>query len=400
MVKRIYDEVHGFIELVDEFKEIVDTPLFQRLRRIKQTSLAYMVYPGATHSRFSHSLGSFSILSRLAEKGNITTDYSIRELRVAALIHDIGQYPFSHAVEGYYIQKNRDQGSNRFLSVFLTSYTEIQDILNDYSINTRKVRDILLGEDDLSVAIDNGVDVDRMDYLIRDSKHTGVALGNIDLDRLTTTIKFQDSMCLVSEKGIHALENFYISRLHMYQAVYYHKTILGYELLLRRIFQDLISECCPELSDVKGIQDMIQGGDFYTWDDEWIYWKLYETLKSEQSPSWLKRLITQFLSRKGPKVVLDLTSYSNRENSGSSIERLLEKRDFLEKVGIPGESIYIFQDKIRILDRNKIAIDTPSGLVELTNYPNTILNTIPSSLTISRLYVDYDYAKKARDALR
>lgn len=303
-------------------------------------------------------------------------------------------------MEGYYIQKNRDQGSNRFLSVFLTSYTEIQDILNDYSINTRKVRDILLGEDDLSVAIDNGVDVDRMDYLIRDSKHTGVALGNIDLDRLTTTIKFQDSMCLVSEKGIHALENFYISRLHMYQAVYYHKTILGYELLLRRIFQDLISECCPELSDVKGIQDMIQGGDFYTWDDEWIYWKLYETLKSEQSPSWLKRLITQFLSRKGPKVVLDLTSYSNRENSGSSIERLLEKRDFLEKVGIPGESIYIFQDKIRILDRNKIAIDTPSGLVELTNYPNTILNTIPSSLTISRLYVDYDYAKKARDALR
>jgi HD superfamily phosphohydrolases len=244
-MKKVYDEIYAYIKLDDREAKIIDMPEFQRLRRIKQTSLAYLVYPGATHTRFSHSLGTFYLTTILSEKFKqlgIITDEESTYLKYSALLHDIGQFPFSHSLEPLYLEKGLSNKDLRYMIISKSPY--FRDFFDKESIDYNKILDILNGNSMISSIINSDVDVDRMDYLVRDSRHTGVQLGNIDLYRLLDTIFYgNNNEIIVQDKGIYSLENFFISRLHMYQAVYYHKTIIGYELMLREIFRT-IHDCC------------------------------------------------------------------------------------------------------------------------------------------------------------
>ncbi|MCY0860383.1 MAG: HD domain-containing protein [Sulfolobaceae archaeon] len=397
-MKKIYDEIHGYIVLNDLEQRIVDTPLFQRLRRIKQTSLAFLVYPGAVHTRFSHSLGTFHLAMKLGNlfvsKG-IITDEELEAIKLAALIHDIGQFPFSHSLEGFYIDRNL---SNEELRNFiLTSSTEIKDILSENGSLYSRILELLrpLGST-LSLIIDSDIDVDRMDYLIRDSRHTGVTLGNIDLDRILDTISYTNEGILISEKGLHSIESFYISRLHMYQAVYYHKTILGYELMLRRIFKDLIEYCCPEFEQPEHLKELIKEDLFSYWDDDWVIGRLYYALMSPDAPDKLKIKIKRFLDRKGPKVVFNFLSY-NDQKPQIDIEEYVNK---LEKAGIPENSIYAVEEKIPIINPDKIYILTKNDEeIPLKQYKFTLLNSIPQSIIIKRIYVDPEFELRAKEVL-
>ncbi|TRM82851.1 phosphohydrolase, partial [Sulfolobus sp. F3] len=261
-MKKIYDEIYGYINLSDKEVKIVDLPEFQRLRRIKQTSLAYLVYPDAMHTRFSHSLGTFHLSSIIGEKfvqmGVITSE-ELKYLKLASLLHDIGQFPFTHSLEPLYIRHGISTRDLRRMIILKSP--NFQEIFDEESIDKEKILDILDGRSIISSIIDSDADVDRMDYLVRDSRHTGVQLGNIDLYRLLDTIFYgSNGEIVIQNKGIYSLENFYISRLHMYQAVYYHKTIIGYELLLREILR-LISECCDySILDPKVIKELVNSG--------------------------------------------------------------------------------------------------------------------------------------------
>ncbi|MEM0173317.1 MAG: HD domain-containing protein, partial [Sulfolobaceae archaeon] len=153
-MKKIFDEIHGYIELTEQERELVDSSLFQRLRRIKQTSLAYLVYPGAMHTRFSHSLGTFHLANRLGlklYKLGIINDEELEYLRIAALLHDIGQLPLSHCIEPYYIPKGI---SNVIIRDVIISSTVIRDILSNYGFDYKKVLDIYNGESIISSLID------------------------------------------------------------------------------------------------------------------------------------------------------------------------------------------------------------------------------------------------------
>jgi len=394
-MKKIFDEIHGYIELTDQERELVDTPIFQRLRRIKQTSLAYLVYPGAMHTRFSHSLGTFHLAGRIGlrfYKAGMINDEELGYLRIAALLHDIGQLPLSHCIEPYYIPKGI---SNTILRNFIIYNTEIKDILSNYGFDYKKVLDIYNGELSISSLIDSDVDVDRMDYLIRDSKHTGVILGNIDLERLIDTIEYQGSKVIVLEKGLHTLENFYISRLHMYQAVYYHKTILGYELFLRKIYKDLIEYCCPEFNNVNTIKEMINNQFFSYWDDEWIFSKLYQVLGDDEAPEKLRLRIKNFLDRKGPKVVYEELGFGDKKSS--SLEDVILK---LQRYNIPNDSILAFEERINLIDKSKLLVKSKSGVVdEISKYNNTLINLLPPYFVIRRVYVEHEFAKKAKEVI-
>jgi HD superfamily phosphohydrolase len=392
-MKKIFDEIHGYIELNECETKLIDTPIFQRLRRIRQTSLSYLVYPGATHTRFSHSLGTFHLASRLgaklAKNGQITEE-ELLHLRVAALLHDIGQLPLSHAIEPYYIPKGIN---NSLMRRDIINNTEIKDILNEFGIDYRKILEVYYGESSLSSIIDSDVDTDRMDYLMRDSKHTGVILGNIDLERLLDTVSYQDSKILILEKGLHTLENFYISRLHMYQAVYYHKTILGYELYLRKIYSELINYCCPEFNDVKTIKEMINNGSIAYWDDEWIMSRLYYVLGDPDAPDRLKFRIKNFLDRRGPKVVYEEIRFDEER---SEINETVLK---LHRFGIPEDSIIAFEERIRLIDKQKIMVISKKSEKSILDYKNTLLSILPNNLIIRRIYVEKEYIKRALDAI-
>jgi len=165
-MKKIFDEIHGYIMLNDLETKIVDSPIFQRLRRIKQTSLAYLVYPGATHTRFSHSLGTFYLATKIGERykeNGEMTDEELIYLKLASLLHDIGQFPFSHAIELLYLPKGLSNSVLR--NLIIQSDMDLQDLFDKYGIDKNKIISIFTDETFLSSIIDSDVDVDRMDGL-------------------------------------------------------------------------------------------------------------------------------------------------------------------------------------------------------------------------------------------
>ncbi|MEJ2780849.1 HD domain-containing protein [Stygiolobus sp. CP850M] len=394
-MKKVFDEIHGYITLNDLETKIIDSPIFQRLRRIKQTSLAYLVYPGAMHTRFSHSLGTFYLSQKVGEKlqqSGIMTSEELNLIRLSSLLHDIGQFPFSHAIEPLYLQSNL---SNKVLrDEIIRNDAELKEIFEEHSVDVGKILQIYNGDNSFSSIIDSDVDVDRMDYLIRDSRHTGVQLGNLDLERLIDTISYgEDGNIIVLEKGLYSLENFYISRLHMYQAVYYHKTILGYEIYLRHIFKQVVESCCPELFNTNYIKKSVNEGSLVYWDDEWVFSKLYEALSDYNTSDNLKLQIKNFLNRNGPKVVFEEVTF---DKLTTSLEELVSK---LERYGIPRDAIFPFEEKIKIIDKSKIKVLSKGKYKSLKDLSSTLLKSIPEYINIGRIYVDYKFVNRARDIL-
>lgn len=208
-MKIIQDTIHGSIKLEDWMLRIIDTPQFQRLRRIKQLGFAYLVYPGANHTRFEHSIGTAHLALRIKERIDLD-DYIV----VAALLHDVAHPPFSHSSEALlekFMIKHED--------IRFAVRGELKDVLDELGFKISEIAKIVSGKKKSIVSGD--VDVDRMDYLVRDSYYTGVAYGIVDLDRLINKIKFEGEI-VVEEGGLKAVESLLISRYLMYSTVYYH----------------------------------------------------------------------------------------------------------------------------------------------------------------------------------
>ncbi len=406
-VKRISDELYGFIRLNEYETRIVDLPVIQRLRRIKQLSTANMVYPGATHSRFSHAVGSMHLMgqiaSKLAEDGFIPRD-DVELLKVAALLHDAGIFPYTHALEPLYLQSSGGAASTRHLFRRILSRTEVRDRLEANGFTVDEVEGLVEGShrEKLYVRLLNGdLGVKRLDYLPRDARHTGVAYGLIDVGRIVETITVDDEgEPAVPTKSLQAAENFYVARLHMYQAVYYHKTIIGYEILLNAIFERLAEEMegFKETLSTSWLDRLVDTGLVAYWDDYWVHSKLYQALEDEDVSGETKRMIKMFLDRRGLKVLVDVSRLSNEKSSEEDYRRLREYRErALEKA--PGSAIYPFADDIPVSGEQPAKILLKNG----RSYPITSqeLGALPSYMPkyylVLRLYVDPLYKDKLSD---
>lgn len=221
-MKVIRDSIHGDVFLTDLEFDIIDTPEFQRLRRIKQLGTTYLVYPSANHTRFEHSIGACHLAGRIADRLALSDDEK-RDIRIAAILHDIGHGPLSHSSE---------ELLSRYLGLSHENITV--DIINDSNISkTLEKNGIkpdtisrIISEDDgyLSKIISSEFDVDRMDYLVRDAHHTGVAYGIIDLDRLINTLEISGNSLAVNERGLKAVEALLVARFLMIPTVYLHHT--------------------------------------------------------------------------------------------------------------------------------------------------------------------------------
>jgi hypothetical protein len=235
-LKILNDPIYGFISIPNPFiYDLIQHPYFQRLRRISQMGLSYLVYPGAHHTRFHHALGCMHIMQKAIEvlrfKGVSISDEEENALLVAILLHDIGHGPFSHAMEHSIVENiNHEAISLLFMNKLNEEFDgklslAIQIFKGDYH------RKFMLQ------LISSQLDMDRMDYLKRDSFYSGVAEGNISSDRLIQMMTVVDDQLVIEEKGIYSVEKFLMARRLMYWQVYFHKTSLAAELILTKVLK-------------------------------------------------------------------------------------------------------------------------------------------------------------------
>ena len=229
--KIINDPVFGFIKIPRGLLyNIVEHPLFQRLNRINQLGLASVVYPGARHTRFQHSLGAFYLMTEavrsLQEKGNFIFDSEAEAVEAAILMHDIGHGPFSHVLENTLIHGI----SHEEISLMM-----MEKINSDFNGQLNLAISIFKGEygkNFLHQLISSQLDMDRLDYLRRDSFYTGVTEGNIGSARIIKMLNVINDSLVVEHKGIYSLENYLTTRRLMYWQVYLHRTCVAYEKVL------------------------------------------------------------------------------------------------------------------------------------------------------------------------
>lgn len=235
-LKILNDPIYGFITIPSErIFDIIEHKYFQRLRRITQMALSYLVFPGAHHSRFHHALGCIHLMDKAVEvlrlKGVEISEEEKEALLIAILLHDIGHGPFSHALEQSLINGvSHESISLRFM----------EQMNEEFDGNLTLAIKIFKGEYPrtfLQQLISSQLDVDRLDYLKRDSFYTGVAEGNINSKRLIAMLNVVDDNLVVEEKGIYSVEKFLVARRLMYWQVYFHKTSLGAEQLLIRMLK-------------------------------------------------------------------------------------------------------------------------------------------------------------------
>jgi hypothetical protein len=234
--KIINDPVYGFITVDDPLiYEIISHPYYQRLRRIHQMAFASMVYPGAVHTRLHHSLGAYHLmglaLNELKNKGVEISKEEETGAKIAILLHDIGHGPYSHALERKLIKGVHHEDIS----------TLILQLLNEqFNGKLQTAIDIFRGtypKQFLHQLVSGQLDVDRMDYLTRDSFFTGVIEGAIGYDRILKMLTVHEGQLMIEEKAIYTVEKFLVSRRLMYWQVYLHKTVIGAEKMLVKIFE-------------------------------------------------------------------------------------------------------------------------------------------------------------------
>jgi HD superfamily phosphohydrolase len=265
--KLIVDSIHGDIHLKKREVDIIDTPSFQRLRHLKQLAMAQMVYPAATHTRFAHSIGALGMMIRIIDaagrNGLKISSEQEDNLRLAALLHDIGHYPYSHLMEKLDKVKLTEEMvketaiSSKSIDKQISPYprheelgflivTQKPDLLKALGgpKQAKNIADIFTrstaADEQLSKLVHSSFDIDRWDYLLRDSHATGVPYGRIDINYLLNNLKASSEKILgFSQKALPAIEHYLLARFFMHRAVYYHKTIFGLEEACRQLLKRL-----------------------------------------------------------------------------------------------------------------------------------------------------------------
>lgn len=232
-LKIFNDPIYGFITIPNELiYDLIQHPYFQRLRRISQMGLSYLVYPGANHTRFHHALGCMHLMQKAIDtlrfKDVVISAEEENALLIAILLHDIGHGPFSHAMERSIVE---DVHHEAISLLFMNQLNE------EFGGRLSLAIQVFKGEYHrkfMPQLISSQLDMDRMDYLKRDSFYTGVAEGNVNSERLIQMMNVENDVLVIEEKGIYSVEKFLLSRRLMYWQAYLHKTSLVAELILMK----------------------------------------------------------------------------------------------------------------------------------------------------------------------
>ncbi len=298
----IIDPIHDFVRVYDNELKIIDTPIFQRLRRIRQLSGAHLIYPGAQHTRFEHSLGVMHIASMagqaLAEKGVVSYD-DIQNLRLAGLLHDIGHGPFSHLFEEIFEEKRKISHEDLGRDIILK--TEIGDIISKNGFDKKLVTKLAFGDSKLQFMneiISGALSADMMDYLLRDGYFTGAEHAKIDHHRLTHSLDVYKNKLALDKSSLVNFETMMISRYQMFKAVYFHKTVRAGEVMLLEAM-DLAEE---ELG-----LSLMNLDEYLQLSDDVVLAKLLNLPEHNSKLKASKKIATDYLNRNLFKSVFEST---------------------------------------------------------------------------------------------
>ena len=388
--KIINDPIYGLISFpFDLVYDLIDHPYFQRLRRISQMGLSTYVYPGATHSRFSHAIGALHLMTKaiqtLRDKNIKITDEEYLGACVAILLHDIGHGPFSHCLEGLIINKSHEQISLDIMHHLNKEFDGALDIGILIFKNKYPKRF-------LSQLVSSQLDVDRLDYLTRDSFYSGVAEGIIGYNRIISMMNVVQDELVIEEKGFYSVEKFLVSRQIMYWQVYLHKTSICAEQMLRSYIKRL-KEVEEPLKKVlyngkSVLLDLFNGNTLNNKDYLITFCNLddidvFQILKSttDSADPILSFLSKSILNRKLFKVVL---SHDKIESDLLNSVRLNTVKNFnisdnlskyLILTGQESSKVYDNQeDEIKILEKNgqikpiSKYLDAMVNVSEITKY--------------------------------
>ena len=234
----IKDSVHDHIAVEGVAADLLETPPVQRLRRVKQLGTVTMVYPSANHTRFEHSLGVYHLADRALAHLGIEGQQAER-VRAAALLHDVGHSPYSHNIEAIV---HRETGKYHDDVEALLDSGEVARVLTDHDLSPSKVAGLVGGEGELGQLVSGELDVDRMDYLVRDAHHTGVPYGTIDHERLVRELRFVDGDLVLDEGNVQTAESLLLARALMNPTVYAHHVARIAKSMLRRGTERLLHE--------------------------------------------------------------------------------------------------------------------------------------------------------------
>lgn len=380
-LKVFNDPVHGFISIPNELIfDIIQHPYFQRLRRICQTGLTELVYPGARHSRFHHALGAMFLmdkaLSALEMKGvEISTEEKNAAL-CAILLHDIGHGPFSHALEHTIMEDWVHEKISLHIMEMLN---------NEFSGELKLAIQIFKGEYKrkfLTQLVSSQLDVDRLDYLKRDSFFTGVVEGNINPDRIISTMNVKDDQLVIDSKGIYSIEKYLIARMFMYWQVYNHKTSVTAEVLaiqalrrakeLSRSGENLFAtDSLNYFLKNKSEKDLNEKLENFTRLDDSDIWTCLKQWQYHSDKA-LSFISTSLINRKLPVSRI----FSEKVGDNKLIE-LIEQAQSI--VGVDDGSYFVHQTKIRVTPYDRkhspvYILNKDKSLDEISDSPLQILS--------------------------
>jgi uncharacterized protein len=375
--KIINDPVYGFINITSELiYDLIEHPYYQRLRRIKQLGMAEYVYPGALHTRFHHALGAMHLmqeaLQTLSQKGHHISEDELESAQIAILLHDIGHGPFSHVLEHHILNHVPHEEISFLLMKELNHQFEGRLTLAINMFTGNYARPFF------NQLISSQLDVDRMDYLNRDSFFTGVREGNIGADRILKMLDIVDNQLVVEQKGIYSVENFLTARRLMYWQVYLHKTSICAETMLSQIIRrarellkqgeevfttenfGLFLKNEVSLAEFQSGRKYLQAFTEMDDHDVWACIKVW----TKHSDSLLSSICTKLLDRKLYKIIISEEPFED-----SFLEKI--KNDFLSQEGINEDNLPYFmvqgtisneaylseKQAINILTKNKLVID-------------------------------------------
>lgn len=380
-LKVFNDPVHGFISIPNELIfDIIQHPSFQRLRRICQTGLTELVYPGAKHSRFHHALGAMHLTQKAVETLRAKNIEISEEEKVgvlcAILLHDIGHGPFSHTLEHTLIENLYHEKISLYLMELLNQH---------FSGELDLAIKIFQGEYErkfLTQLVSSQLDMDRLDYLKRDSFFTGVVEGNINPDRIISTLNVKDDLLVVDSKGIYSIEKYLTARMFMYWQVYNHRTSFSAEVLLTQAMRRAkeLSRQGERLfatdpfgyflqNDVKDtLKDQL--GQFTQLDDS----DIWASLKQWQ---YHDDIILSCLSRCLINRALPVSKILNEPLSPNKMKELTE--NIAAELGVEDGSYFVHQSSVRVIPYDKFKspvyiMNKDRSLQEISESPLQILS--------------------------
>ena len=343
------DPVHGFITVPKgTILRLIDHPYVQRLRRIRQLGLGYLVFPAAEHSRFSHAVGAMElaqrVLKNLREKDTTISDGEVYGLMIATLLHDVGHAPLSHTLEHTLI----DDFDHELMSLKVMNELNRQfdgELDTAIDIFTDKHPKKFLHQ-----LISSQLDLDRLDYLKRDSFFTGVSEGSIGINRILKTMRVYKGNVVIEKKGIYAIENYILSRRLMYMQVYLHKTVLSADTLLKNIF--------------KRARYLLEQGEQVLSPSQALHYFLKERRSARKSIP--VELMNQYLQLDDHDIMLSIkqwTAYNDpilSDLCNRFLNRKLFKTTFVSKQNLKKEKNTLVEKTQKWLKKNSLPYDDES----------------------------------------